>query len=268
VTASYRKGTLYFYNNSIVSTRTDRTTLLRLSTNQETCDFRNNIAYVTAAGNTLSLLDDTGVLNMSHTWFKPGSVNSFSAMTGTVNNDGTSVLGSAPGFVDEVGQDYNLAAGSGCINAGTFLHPNAFPSNDVTRQYLKHQSGQDRVNDGALDIGSYENQSSSPPPLVLATASLPSGIRNVSYSATLSATGGVTPYTWSIVGGSLPGGLTLSASSGVISGTPTDAGSYTFTAQVADSQSPSDTNTKQLSIVINQPPVVPPNITTTSPSRR
>src|SRR6185503_2837060 len=249
VTASYRKGTLYFYNNSIVSTRTDRTTLLRLSTNQETCDFRNNITYVTAAGNTLSLLDDTGVLNMSHNWFKPGSVNSFSAMTGTVNNDGTSVLGSAPGFVDEVGQDYNLAAGSGCINAGTFLHPNAFPSNDVTRQYLKHQSGQDRVNDGALDIGSYENQSSSPPPLVLATASLPSGIRNVSYSATLSATGGVTPYTWSIVGGSLPGGLTLSASSGVISGTPTDAGSYTFMAQVADSQSPSDTNTKQLSIV-------------------
>src|ERR1051325_5677779 len=64
-TANYRKGLLYFYNNPIVPTRTDRTTLLRLSTNEETCDFRNNIAYVTAAGNTLSLLDDTGVLNMT-----------------------------------------------------------------------------------------------------------------------------------------------------------------------------------------------------------
>src|SRR5207245_3371648 len=70
-TANYRKGTLYFYNNTLVSTRTDRTTLLRLSTNEEACDFRNNIAYVTAVGNTLALLDDTGVLNMSpdlRTW--------------------------------------------------------------------------------------------------------------------------------------------------------------------------------------------------------
>ncbi len=61
-TDDYRKGTLYMYNNTIVSTRTDRTTLLRLSTNDENCDFRNNIAYVAAGGNTLSLLDDTGVL--------------------------------------------------------------------------------------------------------------------------------------------------------------------------------------------------------------
>ena len=264
VTTNYRKGTLYFYNNTIVSTRTDRTTLLRLSTNEETCDFRNNIAYVTAAGNTLSLLDDTGTLNMSHNWFKPGYVNSFSAMTGTVNNDGTSVLGSAPGFVDEAGQDYNLAASSSCINAGTSLHPSVFPSNDVTRQYVKHQSGQDRVSDGVLDIGAYERQSSSPPPVVLTTTSLPNGAANVSYSATLAATGGVTPYAWSIPGGSLPAGLTLSSSTGIISGTPTTAGSYTFIAQVADSQSPSDTDTKQLSIIVNPAQVVPPNITTTS----
>ena len=133
-----------FINNTIVSTRTDRTTLLRLSTNDETCDFRNNIAYVTAAGNTLSLVDSAGVLNLSHNWFKPGFVATFGTLTGTINNDGTSVLGSSPGFVSEAVQDYNLAAGSNCINAGTFLHPSVLPANDVTRHYVKHQLSEPR----------------------------------------------------------------------------------------------------------------------------
>jgi hypothetical protein len=201
---------------------------------------------------------------MTHNWFKPGYVNSFSSLSGTVNDDGTSVLGSSPGFVDEIGQDYNLAAGSSCINAGTSLDPNSLPDNDVTSQYVKHQSGEDRLSDGVLDIGAYERQSSSPQPLVLTTSSLPNGTVNASYSAALAATGGVTPYTWSIIVGSLPPGLALNSSTGVISGTPASAGTYTFTGQVADSQNPSDTDAKQLSIVVNPPPTAPPNILTTS----
>ena len=54
--ATYRKGTLYFYNNTVVSTRSGNTTLFRLSTNDETCDARNNIFYNTAAGANLALL--------------------------------------------------------------------------------------------------------------------------------------------------------------------------------------------------------------------
>ncbi len=155
-TANYRKGTLYFYNNTIISTRTDRTTLFRLSTNSETCDFRNNIAYVTAAGNTLALVDADGVLNLTHNWFKPGYISTFGTLTGTINNDGTSVTGSSPGFVNEAAQDYKLTALSNCINNGTTLHPNAVAANNVTRQYVKHQAGQDRVASGAFDIGAYE----------------------------------------------------------------------------------------------------------------
>jgi hypothetical protein len=263
-TANYRKGTLYFYNNSIISTRTDRTTLLRLSTNEETCDFRNNIAYVTAAGSTLSLVDGAGVLNLSHNSFKPGYVATFGTLTGTINDDGTSVLGSSPGFVDEGGQDYNLAAGSNCINAGAFLPPNVFPSNDVTRQYVKHQQSEGRLNDGILDIGAYERQSSSPAPLMITTSSLPQGTVQAGYSATLAATGGVTPYSWSISAGSLPNGLSLNASTGGISGTPSVAGNFAFTAQVSDSQNPASSNSKPLSITVNPAPVAPPNITTTS----
>jgi hypothetical protein len=93
---------------------------------------------------------------------------------------------------------------------------------------------------------------------------LPQGTVNTVYSATLAASGGVTPYGWSIIGGSLPTGLSLNPSTGVISGTATVAGNFAFTAQVSDSQNPSNTDSKALSITVNPPPVAPLNITTTS----
>ncbi len=261
--STYRKGTLHFYSNTIVSTRTDRTTLLRLSTNDELCDFRNNIAYVTAAGNTLSLVDGAGVLNLSHNWFKPGYLNTFGILTGTINNDGTSVVGSSPGFLNEAGKDYNLASTSSCINAGTSLHANVIPANDVTRQYVKHQGSQARVFDGTLDIGAYERQSA-PTPVVITTSSLPNGLVNTTYSGAMTASGGVAPLTWSIASGSLPTGLTINPSTGVIGGTPTAAGNYAFLVHVSDSQNPAATDTQQLSITINPPQPPPLNITTTS----
>ena len=62
---------------------------------------------------------------------------------------------------------------------------------------------------------------------------LPRGRKGASYSFSLKASGGTTPYRWSRVRGSLPPGLRLS-SSGVISGTPSSTGSYTFTVRVTD----------------------------------
>ena len=71
--------------------------------------------------------------------------------------------------------------------------------------------------------------------LGIATSSLPGGQVNTVYpSTTLTASGGVAPYTWSLaVGSSLPPGLTLS-STGTISGTPTSAATFTFTVTVTD----------------------------------
>jgi hypothetical protein len=73
------------------------------------------------------------------------------------------------------------------------------------------------------------------------------------YSASLSVTGGAGPYKYSITGGSLPPGLTLNASTGVISGTPTTPGSYTFTSQVVDNNGGVDTATCTITVV--GPPV-------------
>jgi large repetitive protein len=75
-----------------------------------------------------------------------------------------------------------------------------------------------------------------PAPLVITTTSLPAAAGGQPYSATLAATGGTTPYTWSLSSGSLPPGLTLNPSTGVISGTPDVAGTYTFTVAVTDAE--------------------------------
>jgi len=71
--------------------------------------------------------------------------------------------------------------------------------------------------------------------LVISTApQLPNGTVGNAYSATLAATGGATPYHWSVTSGSLPAGLTLNATTGVISGTPTTALTATPTITVSD----------------------------------
>ncbi|WP_332772047.1 Ig domain-containing protein [Phenylobacterium sp.] len=65
-------------------------------------------------------------------------------------------------------------------------------------------------------------------------ATLPPGAVATTYTTTLSAKGGSSPYSFSVTAGSLPSGLSLSGSTGVISGTPTALGTGTFTIQVTD----------------------------------
>ena len=100
--------------------------------------------------------------------------------------------------------------------------------------------------------------------LQFSTSSLPAGQVGANYSTTVQATGGTTPYHWSISSGSLPAGLTLSATTGAISGTPTASGSSNFTVKVTDSTSPTaQTATKSLTLTVAAVPV-PVEITTSS----
>ena len=69
---------------------------------------------------------------------------------------------------------------------------------------------------------------------VITTKSLPNGTVGAPYAQTLEAAKGTPPYTWSIASGSMPPGLSLDASTGAITGTPTQAGSYSFTVQAVD----------------------------------
>jgi hypothetical protein len=83
----------------------------------------------------------------------------------------------------------------------------------------------------------------------ITTNALPSGIANIPYTASLTATGGVAPYVWSISGGSLPPGLILS-DRGSIAGIPTSAGTFPLVVQVADSGSSPQVATAQLNVTI------------------
>ncbi|HSZ62495.1 MAG TPA: putative Ig domain-containing protein [Terriglobales bacterium] len=86
--------------------------------------------------------------------------------------------------------------------------------------------------------------------LAITTASLPGGSVGTAYSATIVATGGAQPYSWSITSGTLPAGLVINSAGGVISGTPTATGTSDFTVTVADSESPSIKANAALSITI------------------
>ena len=155
-TPAYRKGTLYFYHNTIVSSRSGNTTLFRLSTNDESCDSRNNLFFVTASGNRLALLDGAGRLFLTHNWFKPGYVNSHSTLTGSITNDASNVTGPDPGFLSLGRQEFRLNTNSACINAGTNLHPAALPLHQPAWHYRKHQQSAPRTNYLDPDLGAFE----------------------------------------------------------------------------------------------------------------
>lgn len=91
-------------------------------------------------------------------------------------------------------------------------------------------------------------------PLVVTTTALPAGALNTAYAATLTASGGVPPYTWSFVDGSLPPGLSLNATSGAITGMPSVMGTYNFTIRASDTSSPKQTATQALSVTVTQQP--------------
>jgi hypothetical protein len=97
-------------------------------------------------------------------------------------------------------------------------------------------------------------------PTITTTSPLPDGEVGIAYSQTLQASGGSGTYTtWSITAGTLPDGLSLGSSTGIISGTPTTATTATITVKVTDSLG--GTGAENLSITI----AAAPTITTTSP---
>jgi hypothetical protein len=96
----------------------------------------------------------------------------------------------------------------------------------------------------------------------ITAGTLPVGALHENYQATVFVTGGVRPYTWTLVDGTLPPGLALNSLSGAIAGKPTEAGSFSFQAQIHDAHA--DTVSGGLSINVSTEQA--PAVTTVSPN--
>jgi hypothetical protein len=142
--------------------------------------------------------------------------------------------------------DFTLQPGSPAIGLGI---PAVAPPADLLQ-----------MNRGATpDAGAYQYAATQA--LKIVTSALPNAAVGLSYLQALVAAGGTPPYTWALVSGSLPAGLTLSTS-GVVSGTPTAAASPAFTVRVTDSAS----NTATANVTIAISPVSLASVTC-APSR-
>jgi hypothetical protein len=100
--------------------------------------------------------------------------------------------------------------------------------------------------------------SSPPATLQISTSSLPNGQVGAAYDSSVVATGGTPPYKWSVATGSLPTGLSINSASGLISGQPADAGSFSFVIDVQDSSAGNASAQSSMSVQIaaaTPPPV-------------
>ena len=123
------------------------------------------------------------------------------------NRDGSAVAGA-------IASSYTIAATSSADNGATF------------NVAVTNAAGTLTSNNAVLTVTA--------PTLTVSTSSLPNGVVGTAYSTTLHASGGTSPYTWSVHSGQLPAGLALSGTSGEISGTPTTAETSSFTIDVHD----------------------------------
>ncbi|WP_428144454.1 IPTL-CTERM sorting domain-containing protein [Delftia acidovorans] len=91
----------------------------------------------------------------------------------------------------------------------------------------------------------------SAPTLAVAPASLNAGLQGTTYSATISASGGTAPYSYTISSGSLPAGMSLNTSTGTISGTPSSSGTSSFTVTATDANGA--TGSRAYSVAVTAP---------------
>ncbi len=152
----YRRGVLHFYHNTVVSYRPGNTTLLRLSTNEQRVECRNNLVFVTAPGHHLALLAGAGRAELDTNWFNAGWRPSHTALAGDIRGEQTTLAGTRPGLADVEGGDFRLVPGSPAIGAAAALPP-AIPEDYRPRfLYVPHRQRADRTVQPASNLGALE----------------------------------------------------------------------------------------------------------------
>lgn len=147
--------------------------------------------------------------------------------TGTPYNQTVTAAGGTPG--------YTFAISAGALPNGLSLAPNGAITGTPT--VAGPYNFTVRATDAAANTGTRAYAVNiGLAPLTINPPSLPSGTQSTPYNQTIVASGGVAPYSYAMTAGTLPPGLSLNPGTGVLSGTPTTGGNYSFTVQATDAQ--------------------------------
>jgi hypothetical protein len=178
-----------------------------------------------------------------------------------VGGSGFTLTVNGSSFVDSSTVRWNGSNRTTSFVSGTQLTA-SIPASDIATAGTANVTV---VNFGSSSSNSLPFTISPAPTLTITTPSpLPAGTVGSAYSQTLTVTGGTPPYNWSVISGSLPAGLTLNSSTGVLSGTPSVPGNSEFTIRVSDSSQPTaGTTTSAFTLAVA---VLAPVLTSLSPS--
>lgn len=176
-------------------------------------------------------------------------------VVGVSYNQTLAASGGVPGYV------WSLNAGSNPLPTGLTLNPagvvSGTPTTDGTKTIIikvTDSTGARTTKEFTLVINGVSPPPPpppSPPSLTITTTALPTGAVGIAYNATVAATGGTGARKWTLSSGTLPGGLTLGESTGLISGTPATVGTSAITIRVEDSATPPQSNQKEFSLTIS-----------------
>jgi CSLREA domain-containing protein len=146
---------------------------------------------------------------------------------------------------------YTYALTSGSLPTGFMLSPSGVISGiSTTTNLFSFTVTATDGNNSSLTGSQAYTLTAAAPTITLTPTTLPSPTLGVAYNPTLSAKGGIAPYTYSISVGALPTGLTLNSTTGVISGAATAAGTFSFTVTAKDSDG--FTTTQSYSTKVNK----------------
>jgi hypothetical protein len=263
-TQDFRKGTLYFYDNTVIIQDNQfgpnaayQTVVFQLATNDESADIRNNVFYRSAAvgapaGTAPTLLafaangENAGQYHMGvnwvspdwHAWYndQPPAGGLFEGSENFISN-----AANDPGFVNLATYDLHPATGSALIDKGQAQAAATVGVQDVTMQYLKPQNGEARPGNGvALDLGAFEAAGApvvSPGKIQFSASSY--SVNESAGTITISATrtggsSGAVSVSYSVTSGTATAGLDFTAVTGTLTWADGDTSSKTFTVPILD----------------------------------
>jgi hypothetical protein len=204
---------------------------------------------------TLNALGNANALFL----FKIGStLTTASASSVTVINNGGSSCNKA----------FWQVGSSATLGTGTSFTGDILALSSITLTTGANTNGRALARNGAVTLdGNNVNTCgvSICPIITVNPASLPNGAVGTPYSQTVSASGGMVPYVFSLSSGSLPTGLILTSASGAISGTPTTVGTFTFTITATDANGCTGSRLYQITIASAGCPAITLSPTTLPP---